>query len=126
MELWILLGLAVFLLNVFLPAMLFLPQIGVGTHVGPRDQLPEPNALVGRARRSLKNHQENIIVFLALALLALVVEDTNMAQAILGAQLFVVARLAYMPLYLIGVPWIRSIAYGVGLLGCALIALAVI
>ena len=126
MTIWILVALGVFLINIFLPALIYLPQIGVGGHVGPRDAAPEPAKYAARARRSLRNHQENLPIFLALALLAMITDGADMGQAILGAQMYVAGRLAYMPLYLFGVPWVRSAAYMVGLLGCVLIMLAIL
>ncbi len=123
---WMLAGLAVYLVNVFLPAAMFLPKEGFATHMGSRDTLPEPDALVGRARRSLLNMQENMPFFIALGLLAFVVEGVDMAQAILGAQMFVIGRAAYMVMYLVSIPGLRSAAYGVGLVGNIIMALALI
>lgn len=114
---WMLAGLIVYLVNVYLPAVLFLPAEGLGRHLGSRDNLPEPNVLVGRARRALSNMQENFPIFVALGLLAFVVEGTDMAQAILGAQIFVIGRAAYIAMYLISVPGLRSAAFTIGLIG---------
>ncbi len=126
MELWIIAALGVFLVNIYLPAAMFLPQEGLLNHAGPRDNLPEPAPMAARARRALANMQENLPIFLALALLAMILPETDMGRAILGAQLFVYGRIAYIPLYLFGIPWLRSAAYGVALFGCILILLAIL
>jgi len=123
---WILAGLAVFLLNIYLPAALYLPTEGVSRHLGPRDTLPEPGVMAARARRSLANFQENLPFFLTLGILALIIEGADMAQAVLGAQMFVISRVVYIGLYVAGVPLLRSAAYMVGLLGCVLMALALV
>lgn len=124
---WILAGLVVFVLNIYLPAgMFFLQSETLSSHVGPRDNDPEPSVLVGRARRSLANMQENMPIFLTLAVLALIVDGTDMEQAVFGAQLFVFSRAAFMILYVIGVPWLRSLVYGIGLFGCLWMALALV
>ena len=124
---WILAGLLVFLANIYLSSgIYFLHSETLSSHVGARDNDPEPSLLAARARRSLANMQENIPFFLTLGVLALIIESTDMPQAILGAQLFVFARLAYMPLYVMGVPWLRSGVYLVGLVGCVMMALALI
>lgn len=123
---WILAGLAMFLVMIFLPAGLFLKTEGMARHVGSRDEQPEPEVLVLRARRALANTQENMPFFLTLGVLALVVESTDMAQAVLGAQLFVLGRIAYTVLYLISIPWTRSVAYLVAFVGMAMMALALI
>ena len=126
MLIWIFAGLAVYLANVYLPSMLYLPTEGMAKHMGSRDDQPEAGVNVGRARRALANMQENMPIFLTLAVLALVIEGTDMAQAILGAQLFVFGRIAYTLLYLISIPWTRSAAYMVGLVGCFMMALALV
>lgn len=124
---WIIAGLGVFLVNIFLPATIFFRQSEtVTSHVGPRDDDPEPGIYAARARRSLVNMQENMPFFLTLGVLALVVETVDMGQAILGAQLFVFARIAFMVLYVFGVPWLRTVAYLLGLVGCAMMAVALI
>ena len=38
----------------------------------------------------------------------------------LGAELWFAARIVYLPLYVLGVPWLRSIVYGVSLAGLVL------
>ncbi len=127
MLIWILAGLAVFLANIFLPAVIFFVQSEtLAKHVAARDDDPEPSVQAARARRSLANMQENMPFFLTLGVLALIVEGTDMGQAILGAQLFVFARAAFMVLYVTGVPWLRSIAYLVGIAGCFMMAAALV
>ena len=124
---WIMAGLGVFLANIYLPAALFFFSAEtLKSHVGPRDDDPPPNLYVGRARRSLANHMENLPFFLTFAILALVLDNVDMSRAILGAQLFVFARAAFMVLYVLGTPWLRSIAYGIGLYGTLLMALALL
>ena len=68
--------------------------------------------------------KENLPFFLTLGVLALVVPGANLGLATTGAALFVVARAIYVPLYLFGVPWWRTVAYFAGLIGCGRMALA--
>ena len=123
---WILLAIGVLLINIYLPALLYFPSVGVARHVGSRDVLPEPGTHVLRARRALANMQENFPIFAVLAVLALVVEGTDMDQAILGAQLFVVGRAIYIPMYMISVPWTRSAAFTIAFAGQILMFLALL
>lgn len=124
---WILAGLLVFLANIYLPAAIYFVQSETLTsHTGTRDDDPEPGVSVRRARRALANAQENLPFFLALGILALITDGVRMEQAILGAALYVFARAAYMVLYVLGVPWLRSLAYMVGFVGCVMMALALI
>ena len=70
--------------------------------------------------------REYLSAFAVLAGLAFIVPDVNAAQATLGAQLFFFARLAYLPLYLLAVPVVRSTAYTVGFIGLVVMGLALV
>ncbi|MCF6327738.1 MAG: MAPEG family protein [Devosiaceae bacterium] len=126
MLIWLLAGMGVFLLNVYLPAALFFPAMGLKIHAGSRDELPEPSKMVRRARRTLANFQENFTIFLALGILAMVVENADMSLAVLGAQIFVFARVAFIICYMISIPFTRSIAFTVGFIGMGMMAYALI
>lgn len=130
MVFWILTGLGVFLLQTYVTASLGLMRNGFMTYVGPRDALAEPGPIAGRAERALANMRENMLLFLGLALLVVVREPhlsaESVARAELGAQLFVLARLPYALAYVWGVPWVRSIIFGVGLTGLALMLWALV
>ena len=126
MLIWLLAGMGVFLFNVYLPAALFFPAMGLKVHAGSRDELPEPGKMVGRARRSLANFQENLPIFLALGILAMIAENADMALAVLGAKVFVIARIAFIVCYMISIPFTRSIAFTVGFIGMGMMAYALI
>ncbi|MEL6296577.1 MAG: MAPEG family protein, partial [Pseudomonadota bacterium] len=64
--------------------------------------------------------------FLALGILAMVVEGADQSLALLGAQLFVVARIAYIPLYMLAVPVVRSGAWIAGFVGMIMMAYALL
>ncbi|OUS37672.1 hypothetical protein A9Q94_05100 [Rhodobacterales bacterium 56_14_T64] len=123
---WILLVLILYYAGLFLPSMFLMPRIGVGAYAGARDSDPEPGKFAGRAQRAHRNFQENLAPFLGLAVLALILPDTNMQQAVMGAEVFFLARLAYLPLYLMAVPFVRSTAYTIGFIGMVLMSLALI
>jgi len=89
--------------------------------VGNRDNLPAGSPLVGRADRAAKNMLENLVLFVALAV---AVGGHNPARAQLGAEVFVAARLAYWPIYLAGIPFLRTGAWLAGTIGLAVLASA--
>lgn len=130
MVFWILTGLGVFLLQTYVTASLGLMQNGFAAYVGPRDALAAPGARAARAQRALANMRENMILFLGLALLVAIREPDlkadSLALAELGAELFVLARLPYALAYVWGVPWVRSIVFGVGLAGLAMLTWALL
>ena len=123
---WILAALAVYMATIFLPTLLYLPTEGLKTHLAGRDAQPERTVMAERARKALVNTQENLPIFLTLALLSMIVEGANTSLAETGAMLFVLGRAAYPICYLTAIPGPRSLAYGVGLLGCFMIAFALI
>lgn len=123
---WLLAGLAVYLSYVYIAALLYLPQVGVARHVRGRDNLPEPSLLAGRAQRAVKNYEENLPFFLTLGILVMVVQSADTTLAESGALVFVLARIAYFPLYLSAIPLARSSAYGVSLVGLGMMVAALL
>jgi uncharacterized MAPEG superfamily protein len=91
-------------------------QVGVPALVGNRDNLPAFDGWAGRAQRAHRNMLESLIMFAALVLVAQVAGKSNAATA-LGAQLFFWGRLVYAPLYVIGIPWLRTAVWGVSFVG---------
>jgi uncharacterized MAPEG superfamily protein len=91
---------------------------GLAYGVGNRDGDPpsaEP-AWVGRAVRAHANLVENLAVFAILVLVAHVAGKANAATAY-GAVLFFWARVAHFVVYTLGIPWVRTVAFGVGIAG---------
>lgn len=87
-----------------------------------RDEMPPMSPAAGRARRAAANMVENMAIFLgALAALAAAQPAVVPEAAILGANLFFWSRLAYWPSYWIGIAVLRTVLWGVGIAGCALI-----
>ena len=91
-------------------------QVGLLPLVGNRENLPALEGWAGRAQRAQRNMLENLIIFAALVLVAQFAGKTNVATR-LGAQLFFWSRLAYAPVYVIGIPWLRTGLWGVSFAG---------
>ena len=64
---------------------------------------------------------ENMVLFAALVLIAAVAGKANATTA-MGALIFFWARLAYAVIYLLGVPWLRTVAWSVSVIGMVMIA----
>lgn len=71
--------------------------------VGNRDNQPELSVMAGRLDRAKNNLLESLPIVLTLALLALV-KGGDMSKATHAALVFFVARVAYVPAYLSGIP----------------------
>ena len=96
-------------------------QVGLERLAGNREDLPEMTGWAGRAQRAHRNMLENLILFAILVLVAKVVGISN-AMTVLGAQLFFWGRVAHALLYIAGIPWARTAAWGVSVVGLILIA----
>ena len=117
-----LLGWSVVLLfiHIGLQGQLATRERGTDWNAGPRDGQAKPLGLhAGRAERALRNFQETWPVFIALAL-ALALSGRTGGIGATGALVWFVARLVYLPLYLFGVPYIRSLAWLVSVIGLLL------
>lgn len=112
------LALAVVLLGVHitLQSGLLLRDLGPHYNAGPRDEEREPGPVGGRAERALRNFLETFPAFAALALAVTVVGRAGWWSGF-GAALYFWARVVYLPLYLRGVPYFRSLVWLVSAAG---------
>ena len=97
-----------------------LGQVGLPRLVGNRENMPEFEGWAGRAARAHGNMIENLVLFAALVFAVQVTGRAN-AMTALGAQLFFWGRLAYAPIYLAGIPWLRTGAWSVSIIGLLLL-----
>jgi uncharacterized MAPEG superfamily protein len=91
---------------------------------GNREGMPEGHDFAGRTDRAAKNMLENMVLFTALALAAVVAGVAD-PKVELGARVFFWARLAYIPVYMIGIPYLRTAIWGVSVAGMAMIFVAI-
>ena len=89
-------------------------QIGLGN----RDNLKEATPMGGRAERAAKNSIEAAVFFVPLALIANAAGLD--AEVMLGAQIAFWARIAYVPIYIAGIKYLRSLVWIVGVVGYGL------
>ncbi len=94
---------------------------GLGWALGPQDQSRDQNVIAARIQRALRNYLETLPAFVALALV-LAVSDRATETSALGAAIWFWARLAYIPAYASGIPFVRSVAWFVSLAGLAMMA----
>lgn len=93
--------------------------------VGNRDVQPEPSVIAARLDRAKNNLLEALPIFVALALLALTKGGNQEAEA-QAALIFLVARVVYVPAYVSGIPWLRSLVWLVSMFGLLMMALPMI
>ena len=95
-------------------------QFPLQTLVGNRETAVEGRAWVGRAQRAYRNMMEGLLPFAVVVLIA-AAAGISTTLTVLGAKLFFWGRLAYAVVYVIGVPWLRTLVWGVALAGTLLI-----
>jgi uncharacterized MAPEG superfamily protein len=100
-------------------------QVGLPMLAGNREGLVFTTGWVGRAYRAHHNMLESLGLFAALVLVAVMAGKTN-DHTLLGAQLFFWARLAYAVIYVAGIPWLRTAAWLVSVVGLLLIFLQIV
>ena len=116
--------LALALVQILLPAGARTLEFGIGWNAGARDQTPEShNPVVGRLERAQSNLYETLPLFIGAVLIAHVA-GAESALTLWGAALYFWARVTYIPLYALGVPYIRSLVWLVSLAGLMLILVA--
>lgn len=100
-------------------------QVGLPALAGNREGLPEFKGWTGRAQRAHRNMLENLVLFAILVIVAVLANKTN-STTLLGAQLFFWARLVYAPVYVAGIPWVRTAVWTVSVIGLILIFLQLV
>ena len=99
-------------------------ELGTKWNAGPRDEAtPPPGRLAGRLMRAQSNLFETLPLFAAAVIMAEVAGKTG-ALTLWGAGLYFAARLVYLPLYALGVPYLRSLVWLVAAGGLVMVIAA--
>lgn len=105
------------LVHVLVAAALGTWQRGLLWNVGNRDGEAKPlTGWAARAQRANRNFLETF-PFFAAALLAVVLAQKSDASSLLGAQIYVWARVAYLPIYIAGIPYLRTLVWAASFWG---------
>ncbi|HXC29735.1 MAG TPA: MAPEG family protein [Stellaceae bacterium] len=107
-------------IEVVVAVLLAMGQVGLGMLAGNREGLGELTSFAGRAKRAHWNMIESLPLFIALVLVAQIAGKANGATHA-GCVLFFWGRLAHFVIYVIGVPWLRTIAWVISVIGLIMI-----
>ncbi len=106
-----------------LPANL---ELGSNVTLGARDGAPLVGKLsrgVARLHRAMTNHFEGLILF-TIAVLTVSLSDGSSTFTRLCAWVYLIARIAYVPAYYLGLsPW-RTVIWSIGMTATALMLVA--
>lgn len=112
------------LVQVLLPAAVKDLEFGLAWGAGSRDQTPDSkNLVVARLERARTNLYETLPLFIGAVLIAHVTGQEG-ALTLWGAAFYFWARVAYVPLYASGLPYLRSLVWLVSLAGLIMILTA--
>ena len=103
----------------------FKSQVGNKYTVGPRDEGLAPVGIAARLHRANVNFLETFPYFAACVLVVRLVDASGSISQI-GCTLYLVGRLAFLPLYALGVPWIRTFSWNIATLGLVLVGAQVL
>ena len=109
---------------VLVAASLMTSQRGLGWNIGNRDgQATSLSGAAARAQRASRNFLETF-PFFAAAVLAVVLAQRNSPHTALGAQIYFWGRVAYLPIYVIGIPYVRSLVWAISFWGLLMVLAA--
>ena len=99
-------------------------QRGLAWNVGARDGVPPPiSAVAGRLDRAYRNFMETFPFFAAAVLSAHAMGRFGW-MTLIGSQIYLLARIIYLPLYAAGIPGIRTLVWLVSMFGLLLVIAA--
>ncbi|MFP5296689.1 MAG: hypothetical protein A2623_01460 [Caulobacterales bacterium RIFCSPHIGHO2_01_FULL_70_19] len=99
-------------------------ELGAKWNAGPRDEAtPPPGRLAGRLMRAQANLFETLPLFAAAVIMAEIAGKTG-TLTLWGAGLYFAARLVYLPLYALGVAYVRSLVWLVAAAGLVMVIAA--
>ena len=89
-------------------------EFGDSDLFSPRDaSVIAKGPVCGRASRALANYVENLGPFIAMDLALIATQQTGGW----GATVWILARIVYLPIYLVGTPYIRTAIWAVSVIG---------
>lgn len=101
-------------------------ETGMAYNVSPRDRPGPPvGVITGRLQRAQRNLFETLPLFAAAVLIAFIAEREG-TLTFFGAWIYLLARIVYLPLYVAGIPYIRSMVWLVSVAGLAMILYAIL
>jgi len=108
------------LIHLSFDSFAFKAQVGNKYSVGARDEALQPTGLAGRFHRAHTNFRETFPYFAA-SVLVLEITGTAGVVSAFGCLLYLSGRILYLPLYALGVPWLRTFSWNIATFGVVLV-----
>jgi uncharacterized MAPEG superfamily protein len=111
------------IVHLWLPISAKTRLYGAKWNMSARDEPQAPaGPVAGRLERAQANFYESFPLFAA-AVLVISVADLESRTTAIGAMLWLGARLVYLPLYALGIPVLRTLAWGASIAGLIMVLL---
>jgi uncharacterized MAPEG superfamily protein len=109
------------LLLIMIATLCTVGQRGLAWAASPRDEVKPPLAGIGgRLDRARANFLETFPLFLAVVVAAHLLQRHDSAT-VLGAQLYFWARVAHVPVYAAGIPYLRTLIWAASIVGIVML-----
>lgn len=95
--------------------------LGLPTAAGNQHDIAPWTGMNDRLNRAIRNLIEGIAIFAPIAVVIVELGLSN-ETTVLGAQIFVVARVVHAVVFTFGVPWVRTTAWFTGVAGIVMVA----
>ncbi len=96
---------------------------GLPYNLSPRDLPPPPvKPVTARLLRAFHNFKETFVFFAVAVLLVTALGKTN-AHTALGAEIYLAARVLYVPVYAAGIPALRTLIWAASVVGIVMVLL---
>ena len=112
----------VVVVTILLQVLLAVPQVGLPYLSSARDDPRPLTGMAGRAVRTVENSAVAMVLF-APAVLLLHAAGGFTSTTLLAAQVFLLARIAFVAVYLLGIPYLRTAVWMLGFLATAFLYL---
>jgi uncharacterized MAPEG superfamily protein len=114
-------ALALGVIQLLLAAIFSVAGRGLPWGIGARDEGWPPIGKYGaRLDRAYKNFLETFPIFLGAVLLAHVLGKST-ENSVIGAQIYLLARILYVPAYVSGIPLLRTILWAASIVGIMMV-----
>ena len=114
-EIIVLLTLLLILMQIFIPVtidLLITKKLNFLYLFSSRDDVVEGSLFFDRSQRALKNLFQTLPIFITLALLS-IIKDIDISFL---ATLWLAMRFIYVPIYILGIDYVRTIVWAVSLI----------
>lgn len=109
------------LLLIMIATLCTVGQRGLAWAASPRDEVKPPlTGIGGRLDRARANFLETFPLFLAVVVAAHLLQRHDSAT-VLGAQLYFWARVAHVPVYAAGIPYLRTLIWAASIVGIVML-----